>query len=171
MCRRTLYFVSFLLIFLFNCIELQAKDEIPEGWNKWDTQNVYEVGIDTKVFYSPPKSYYIKFIGSVSKSYRYMLCGHIHQYLDSKEFLGKRIKVSAFLKGDNPNGKALLFIHVLSRKDGKEEYLRQADDPIAGITGTTNWKQCSVVADVPENAYHFLYGLYIEGEGRAGLDR
>ena len=27
--KRTLYFVSFLLIFLFNCIELQAKDEIP----------------------------------------------------------------------------------------------------------------------------------------------
>jgi len=172
--KRTLYFVSFLLIFLFNCIELQAKDEIPEGWAKWVSSvyspSAYEVGIDTKVFHSPPKSYYIKFIESDSKSNNYIPSGSIYQFLSGKDFLGKRIRVSAVLKGDSLNRKAVLFIHVLSRKDGKEEYLRQADDPIAGITGTTNWKQCSVVADVPENTHRFLYGLYIEGEGQAWID-
>ena len=172
--KRTLYFVIFLLIFLFNCIELQAKDEIPEGWDKWVNSvyspSAYEVGIDTKVFHSSPKSYYIKSneLTEIKTSYRPF--ASISQSLSSKDFWGKRIRVSAVLKGDSLNNKAVLFIHVLSRKDGKEEYLRQADDPIAGITGTTNWKQCSVVADVPENAHRFLYGLYIEGEGQAWID-
>jgi len=172
--KRILYFVSFLLIFLFNCIELQAKDEIPDGWDKWVNSayspTAYEVGIDTKVFYSPPKSYYIKFIEPTSKSNNYIPSASIHQYLSGKDFLGKRIRVSAFLKGDSLNKKASLFIHIFSHKDGKAEYLRQADNPILGINGTTNWKLCSVVVDVPENAHRFLYGIYIEGEGQAWID-
>jgi len=169
--KRNLYFVSFLLIFLFNCIELQAKDEIPEGWNKWVNSqyspSAYEAGIDTKVFHSPPKSYYIKFneLTEIKTSSR--PTASIHQSLLIKDFLGKRIKLSAFLKGNNLTGKAAFYIHIHSVKDGREEYLRRGADD---IRGSTDWKLCTIIIDVEENASSFIYGLFIEGQGQVWVD-
>jgi len=158
MCKRTLYFVSFLLILLVKCIELQAKDEIPEGWHKDSNGAEYEVSIDKTIFRSAPKSYSIKSSESATPESG---C-ELFQTFDADKFLGKRIRISLFAKGDIKNY-SLLYLCVGS----KGRVIRGVNEL---ITSSVDWKNYTVVIDVAENVTYFRYGVTLSGRGQIWFD-
>jgi len=163
---RTIFnYLVFCMMLIVSISSTPAKAEVPEGWIKWvsekSPETAYEAGSDTKIYYSPPKSYYLKFIDN-SKTEIAHSNASLYQDLRSDKYFGKRIKISAFLRGENLSDKARLFI--LISKDGK--HLKRAD---GGIVVSSDWKHDSVVADI-EDGSTFMYGLSMSGKGQAWID-
>lgn len=87
--------------------------------------------------------------------------GTFTQMFSAAEFCGKRVRYSGFLKTkdadkaglwmrvDGPNGKILSFDNMDPRP----------------VTGTTDWKECSVVLDVPEESEAIAFGFLLVGDG------
>lgn len=80
----------------------------------------------------------------------------LQQLINSKNFLGKRVRFTALIKGDNLTRGADMMVRVASPKGS----------PAAAstIAGTTGWKASSLVVDVPKDSPGFDIGFTV-GEG------
>jgi hypothetical protein len=84
------------------------------------------------------------------------------------KYLGKRVKMTGYMKSEEVNGWAGLWFRV----DGKESGKSLAFDNMYDrkITGTTEWKQYEIVLDVPAEATRLAYGALLGGTGTVWFD-
>ena len=94
--------------------------------------------------------------------------GTLMQQCNPNKYLGKRIKMSGFVKTENVTGWAGLWLRV------DQTVLRQplsfdnmGDRP---IKGTTDWTKYEITLDVPNNASLIAYGALIDGTGQIWFD-
>ena len=140
--------------------------ELPEGWHlskKSPNVNI-KVGTDENVYESAPNSFYLNSISGIG--------GNINQSLSSKEYLGKRVKITAFLKTENLINATLkgvtYGVQLWSYVYQQARELRQATD--GRIQGTNDWKKYTVIFDVPKESSKIVYGLSVTGNGMAWID-
>jgi len=159
--------VFIFLILAFGIVMLYgsvfAKDIMPEGWSKWvqdGNDSAYEIGVDTKIFRSEPKSYYIKSVTPVSIE----SSAQVVQAIQSDDYRGKRIRLSVFLRGENIKDRGWIYLQASTSKPirGGADHCLVGDSP--------NWINCKIVMDVPQNSKNISYGINLKGGGQIWFD-
>jgi beta-lactamase regulating signal transducer with metallopeptidase domain len=137
----------------------------PKGWKKNGTNNAvaYVAGVDRSQTHGGLPSAYVKSIQPSIEGF-----GGMMQMCSAENFIGKRLRLSAWMKTENANDGGA---HLWFRVDGKEiNAILQFDNMDSRpVKGTTEWKQYSVVLDVPANALALAYGFFVDGTGQAWI--
>jgi len=137
--------------------------EAPSGWWKNGTNNAvaYVAGVDRSNAHDGLPSAYVKSIEPVTQGF-----GGMMQMCTAENFLGKRLRFSAWMKTENTNDGGA---HLWFRVDGKEtNSMLQFDNMDSRpVKGTTDWQQYAIVLDVPANSAALAYGFFVQGNGQA----
>lgn len=89
------------------------------------------------------------------------------QLFSSEVYLGKRLKLSAFVKAHNITGWAGLWMRV----DGSGGELMKFDNMQGrAIKGTSDWNQYNVILDIPQESHAIAFGILLSGAGKAWVD-
>jgi beta-lactamase regulating signal transducer with metallopeptidase domain len=135
----------------------------PKGWWKNGTNSAvaYVAGVDRGQTHEGLPSAYVKSIQPAIEGF-----GGMMQMCSADNFLGKRLRFSAWMKTENANDGGA---HLWFRVDGKEknEMLQFDNMDNRPAKGTTEWQQYSIVLDVPANALALAYGFFVQGTGQA----
>jgi beta-lactamase regulating signal transducer with metallopeptidase domain len=142
-----------------------ASSGAPKGWvqNGSDPKasKAYEVGIDSTQPYKKPVSVYVKSLGPKTSEDKYKF-GGMMQMCRAESFRGKRLKFTGYVKTLDVAGTANLWFRVDGENGKILAFDNMSDRP---IKGTTDWKEYSVVLDVPETATALAYGIFVSGSG------
>jgi hypothetical protein len=84
------------------------------------------------------------------------------------DFIGKKVRLSAVVKGEDVRGRAALWLRV----DGEEKGTMLAFDNMHDrpLQGTFDWTRHEIVLPVSSQAHRIAYGLLLGGEGRTWVD-
>jgi beta-lactamase regulating signal transducer with metallopeptidase domain len=134
-----------------------------DGWFKaGSVRQDYEIGEDRSVYFSGPSSYYIFSISEKPQGF-----GTIMKNMPPANYLGKRVRMSAYIKTENLSERAGMWMRV----DGKSENPLAFDNMNSRpITGTSTWKRYEIVLDVSENAINIAFGVLVAGSGKVWID-
>jgi len=134
----------------------------PFGWFRNGSKpEAYVVGVDGDTTHDGMPSAYAKSIEPAIDGF-----GGMMQMCDAQNFLGKRLRLSAWMKTENTNDEGA---HLWFRIDAKEGGAMLQFDNMDSrpMKGTTEWQKCSIVLDVPANAGALAFGFFIGGTGHA----
>jgi hypothetical protein len=92
--------------------------------------------------------------------------GTLMQSVGAGQFLGKRVRLAAFVRTSDVNAWSGLWLRV-DRKSGAMILDNMEDRP---IRGTTEWSEHHVVLDVPADAVSLNFGVLQTGSGTTWLD-
>jgi hypothetical protein len=159
MIKKVLTNISFLSI-LFAFLSF----DIPTGWKKaGDKPNSYEMGIDKGMGQDGKNAATIKSIDKEIKGF-----GTLMQQSKPDKYLGKRIRMSAYVKSENVKEWAGLWLRV--DQVSSTRYLSFDNMQDRPIKGTTDWKKYEIVLDVPQNSSLLAYGALLSGTGQIWFD-
>jgi hypothetical protein len=141
----------------------------PSGWPAdWGgVPAPYEPGVDQKIIHGGKQSGRIRFVGPEQAGGPAF--GTLVQGLNPEAYRGQRIRYSGYVRTDQAaGGGAALWMRV----DGAKRGETLAFDNMHGreITGTTEWKKCEIVLDVPQEAAAINFGALLAGKGTAWVD-
>jgi len=129
------------------------------------TPQKYQLYLDEKVFYTGTKSACIK---SIDDEYNSGDFATIMQTFQAKNFLGKRVCFSGFVKSQEVDDWCGLWLRIDNNNAGV--MLKFDNMHNRPIKGTTEWNAYSCVLDVPDNATDINIGMLINGKGQVWLD-
>lgn len=94
--------------------------------------------------------------------------GTIMQSFKPTEYLGKRVRLSGYIKSKDVTDWAGMWFRI----DGQDKASPLAFDNMQKrpIKGTTGWKKYEIVLDAPENSEAFAFGVLQSGPGEIWLD-
>jgi len=140
-----------------------AGDPLPEGWMGGNTKD-YDIGVDNQTFKEGKTAATIK-----SKTQTPENFGTIVQSFSAESYLGKRVRMSAFVKADKITSWAGLLMRVDG--EGKENVSLSFDNmQTRPIKGTLDWARYEIVLDVPGNSKNITFGILLDGPGQAWID-
>ena len=122
----------------------------------------YEMGFDSTIAYSGRSSAYIKSILPVRAP-----DSGAFSTGSTVDYRGRRIRLSAYIKAQDVEGWAGLWMEV-----GRpwHEVLGYDDMSVRPIRGTSDWQKYEVVLDVPDNSEGYGYGVTLNGQGEVWFD-
>ena len=134
----------------------------PRGWHIAGSKPAdYLSGVDAQAVYGGQPSAYLKANKSVVEGF-----GTLMQNISADEYLGKRVRFSAFVKSEGVQDWAGLWMRV----DKGSEMLAFDNMQNRSIKGTTGWQSYEVVLDVPSNATGIFFGILLGGTGTVWLN-
>lgn len=139
--------------------------DLPSGWFKAGTNpGGYDMGIVTGAGQDGNNAATIKSIDKNVNGF-----GTLMQQCKPGKYLGKRVKMTAFVKTENVAAWAALWMRV----DQAESKQSLAFDNMHNrpIKGTTDWTKYEIELDVPPNASLIAYGAMLSGTGQMWFDK
>jgi hypothetical protein len=145
----------------------KAQPDAPKGWIYAATRlNDYAATIDLTEKHSGTRCATLKSVVAEPKPF-----GNLMQYISAKNYAGKRLRMSAWVKTKVETGSAQLWVRI----DGDWEsssseagcFDNMDDRP---ITGTTDWKKYDLVVQLPVRSTGIAFGLMLIGKGQVWLD-
>ncbi len=137
---------------------------LPENWFKAGSKpKSYEMGIDKAAGRDGKNAATIKSIDKDIDGF-----GTLMQMCKPGKYLGKRVRMSGYMKSENVSGWSGLWFRV--DQEGSKKSLsfdNMADRPIKGTTG---WTKYEIVLDVPENASALAFGALLNSTGQVWFD-
>jgi erythromycin esterase len=135
------------------------------GWSGGSASPThFEVGRDVGIKRSGTASGYVRALvpSPVSGTFVALLQG-----VRAGDLRGKRVRLSGFLRGDSVGGDGG---GLWMRVDGPNRML--SFDNMSGrrVLGTQDWREASVVLDVPTDAVGITFGILLAGGGTLRLD-
>ncbi|MCO4852141.1 helix-turn-helix domain-containing protein [Bacillus vallismortis] len=123
----------------------------------------YEMGVDRENVHQGKASGYLKST---------MVQGNgefatMMQQFKADRYLGKRLRLSSFIKTKGVQHFSSLWMRVDSAADDVLQFDNMSNRP---ITGTTNWNHYAIVLDVPENSAVISFGVLLSGPGQMWMD-
>lgn len=94
--------------------------------------------------------------------------GSLIQKLSSQRYLGKRIRLSGWMKTRGVTAWAGFFLRADTEDDKKPVTFDNMKD--MHVVGNTLWKQYNIELDVPINASKVVFGARLHGEGVIWFD-
>ncbi|MEJ7559365.1 MAG: hypothetical protein WKF66_13730 [Pedobacter sp.] len=94
--------------------------------------------------------------------------GTIMQSFTPSNYLGKRVRLSGYIKSKDVTNWAGMWFRIDGPDKGKS--LGFDNMQKRPITGTTAWKKYEIVLDAPENSIGFAFGVLQNGTGEVWLD-
>jgi len=138
--------------------------DIPSGWfNAGSKPKSYEMGIDKGAGQDGKNAATIKSIDKDISGF-----GTLMQQCKPDKYLGKRIKMTGFVKTENVLNWSGLWFRV--DQEGSKEPLSFDNMHDRQIKGTSSWKKYEIVIDVPNNASLIAYGALLNGTGQIWFD-
>jgi hypothetical protein len=138
----------------------------PVGWSHAGANpDRYLVGIDSQVAHGGSRSAFLESQGTVTAA----MWSTIPQTIDAAPFLGRRLRVSAFLRG-RPPASCEAFVRVDGQHEGKPATLRFTSTEQKPQRCGAEWREFHLVIDVPEGSEKIVYGFGIKGRGRVWVD-
>jgi|TARA_R110000737_G_scaffold50895_2_gene71964 hypothetical protein len=154
------------LLFIFSIATLLFSftiDSVPSDWFKAGSQpSSYEMGIDNLIFKSGKSSATIQSAKKKIKGF-----GTLMQTCLADDYLGKRIKLSGFVKSEDLSDWAGFWLRI-DNNQGKSIGFDNMQD--RAIKGTTDWVKYEIVLDVPESAATLNFGALLSGTGKIWFD-
>ena len=153
-----------IYIILFTAILFSFSFDIPKGWFKAGAApDEYDMGIDPGSGQNGGNAATIKSKKDKAKSW-----GTLMQDFAPGKYLGKKIRMSAYMKTKDVTTSAAFWLRVDQEKSRASlSFDNMANRP---ITGTTDWKKYEIVLDVPEKASNIAYGAMLRGSGQIWFD-
>ncbi len=158
---RTRFLLTSAILALFPALAAAAG---PEGW-RLGTDPAYTMDRDTVVTYEGKASARLM---SIRKSDGF---GTMMQSIAPDDYLGKRLRFSAYVKARGLKGWAGLWMRVDSQANphGCGQMLAFDNMQERPITGSSDWTRYDVVLDVAKEAKGIAFGILLEGEGTVWL--
>ena len=138
-------------------------NEIPQGWLIGGSNpNDYKLSVDTETFHTKSPSGVVKSTKNNPSGFATLM-----QEFQAKKYLGKRMRLKAFIKTKSVDGWAGLWMRV----DGAGHEVLSFDNmKNRQLTGTNDWKQYEVVLDVPKDSKLIAFGILLSGKGNVWID-
>ncbi|MFO0321674.1 MAG: hypothetical protein ACK504_04510 [Bacteroidota bacterium] len=138
--------------------------DTPTAWfNAGNIPNSYEMGIEKGAGQNGKNAATIKSIDKKIDGF-----GTLMQQCVPDKYLGKRIKMTAFVKTENVKNWAGLWLRVDQAGSNQPlSFDNMSDRP---IKGSTNWTEYEIILDVPNNASLIAYGALLVGTGQIWFD-
>jgi hypothetical protein len=137
---------------------------LPNGWYAdGNNKENYEIGIAKGEGMDGKNAATIK-----CKEEAYDQFGSLVQESSPEKYLGKQIKMTAYVRSENVENWAGLWMRVDGM--GKDEMLSFDNMQNRPITGTTEWKKYEIILPVPESASNLAYGALLDGTGQIWFD-
>jgi hypothetical protein len=96
--------------------------------------------------------------------------GVLGQSFASNPYVGKRVRLSGYVKAQEVEGWAGLWMRVDGRTDVSRRTLAFDNMQNRPVRGTSDWGRYEVVLDVPESASDVVIGALVVGKGTIWLD-
>jgi len=146
-------------------VHLGAQNQVsisaPKGWSLTGSKRQnYLTGIDPKCSYQGLPCAYLRGWPTATEGF-----GTLAQSLYASNYLGKRVRFTAWVKSENVNSWAGLWMRIDSGAQAREFDNMQN----RAIKGTTDWRNYSVVLDVPKDATAILFGILLDKSGEVWL--
>lgn len=139
-----------------------AQAAVPEGWYlAGNDPKSYEAVSDAMVIHGGRKSARLACI-SESKGF-----GTLMQDFEAANYLGKRIRLSAWLKVSDVKDWAGLWMRVDGASQKTLTFDNMQNRP---LKGTKDWARYEVVLDVPDESVGIYLGVLVHGAGKLWLD-
>jgi AraC-like DNA-binding protein len=123
----------------------------------------YEMGIDREIVHMGKVSGYLR---SVTADLETQFATIMQQFKSDK-FKGERIRLSAFIKTENVEHFAGLWMRVDNAEGDTLQFDNMSDRP---INGSSPWCQHSIVLDVPSGSASISFGVLLTGKGKVWMD-
>jgi hypothetical protein len=139
--------------------------EMPKGWFMAGSKPAeYESGIDSGNAYGGLPSAYLR----SKKAQVETGFGTMMQNFSAEQYVGKRVRLSAFVKSENIDRWAGLWMRI----DGKSGQAPLAFDNMQDrpVKGTSAWRNYEVVLDVPSGATGIFFGVLLDGPGTVWMN-
>ena len=94
--------------------------------------------------------------------------GALMQNMKPDKYLGKRVKMTGYLKSKDVTDWAGFWFRV--DQPGSQQFLSFDNMRDRPIKGTTNWKKYEIVLDVPKGASNIAFGALLSNTGQIWLD-
>jgi hypothetical protein len=135
---------------------------MPIGWIRTPAANAdrYVMKLDSAIKHSGDSSATVKFNCGDPDGF-----ASLAQSIAADEYLGKRVRLSGWLKTENAADAGLWM-----RLDGDGRLLGFDNMMPRAVKGTTGWKQYEVVLDVPKETINILFGTLLSGTGQVWVD-
>ena len=138
----------------------------PTGWSHAGANpDRYTIGVDSQVAHGGRRSAFLESHASASAG----MWSTIPQTIDAAPYLGRRLRVSAYLRGRAP-ASCEAFVRVDGQYEGKPATLRFTSTEQKPQRCGAEWREFSLVVDVPEGSEKIVYGFGIKGRGRVWID-
>jgi hypothetical protein len=136
----------------------------PTGWfNAGSKPKSYEMGIDKGAGQDGKNAATIKSIEKKIKGF-----GTLMQQSKPDKYLGKRVRMTGFVKSENVTDWSGLWLRV--DQTGSQQPLSFDNMSDRPIKGTTGWTKYEIVLDVPTNASLMAFGALLHGTGQIWFD-
>lgn len=145
--------------------EVMLKNEqLINGWQLSGSHPFnYKMGIDREIFHKGKASGFLKSVTVESHNeFATMM-----QQFKAEKFVGKRLKLSCFLKSQDVNGFCGFWMRVDDSLGDVLQFDNMGDRP---IVGNNEWNHYSIVLDVPENSAVIAFGVLLSGNGKVWID-
>lgn len=161
---RLRYGSGVLIIVLFCSIPAVALHaEIPGWFLSGSTPEDYRVAQESGIAYNGSHSASLSSLADAVTSE----FGTLMQQVDARQFAGMRIRFSAYVRTQDVNGGAALWMRV----DGNGTTLSFDNMSHRGwIRGDSPWTFYSIVLDVPAQTELISFGLMLTGNGKVWVD-
>ncbi|MCU0344260.1 MAG: hypothetical protein MUF28_10650 [Ignavibacterium sp.] len=152
-----------ITIILTTFIIANIYGQIPKGWfAAGSNPSEYEMGIDNSNLENGQACAFIK-----SKSPKENEFGTLMQTISAENYLGKRLKLSGYVKSENVNGWCSMWMRIDGEYNQQLGFDNMRDRT---IRGTTDWKESQIVLDVPAHSKTINYGVLLGGNGKVWFD-
>ncbi len=140
---------------------------VPKGWKTSGTaEEKYEMGVWKVGGHDSSSACGV--IRASKSDYFGEDYGSLMQLISSQQYLGKRIRMSGYMKTRGVTAWAGFYLRV--DKEGGKEPLSFDNMADRHIVGNTNWTQYKLEADVPFNASKIAFGARLHGPGQLWFD-
>ncbi len=134
----------------------------PKGWLLAGSRPaVYETDVDSTAVYNGAPSAFLRSDGPVPEGF-----GTLMQSLAATDYVGRRVRLSGFVKSEGVTRWAGLWMRV-DKGSKPVAFDNMQTRPIKGSTG---WRSYEVVLDVPQDATGVAFGILMDGPGTVWLN-
>ncbi|MCW3083923.1 MAG: hypothetical protein JWP12_1289 [Bacteroidetes bacterium] len=142
--------------------------DLPEGWFKaGDKPQSYDMGIDKGAGQDGKNTATIKSIEPKIKGF-----GTLMQNCLPDKYIGKRVRMSGFLKTKDVSGWSGFWLRVDQSNTTEILSFDNMHDGAKdrSVKGTTDWTKYEIVLDIPAAASNLAYGALLSGTGQVWFD-
>lgn len=148
-------FATFLALYAF---------DLPINWHRAGSKpKSYQMGIDKGSGQDGKTAATIKSIDKKIEGF-----GTLMQTCGANKYLGKRVRMSGYIKSENVESWAGLWFRV--DQVGSTVPLSFDNMYDRAVKGTTAWTKYEIVLDIPATASNLAYGALLDGTGQIWFD-
>jgi hypothetical protein len=136
----------------------------PVGWFLSGARpDNYKTGIDTAITQHGHKSAFIESVSENPEGFSTLM-----QQCNVKDYKGKRVKMTGYLKTQGADATASMWSRVDDfDKKIVADFDNMGDRP---ISGNSDWTKCEIVFDVPDSKCAVAFGFIFSGTGKIWID-